>query len=70
MSPVRYRLDYHISEDYILHSHRRENLKSYRGKRLMPRANALTPLDTSRERGQMERERKERDVADGRNGKI
>jgi hypothetical protein len=29
MSPVRYELDCFISEDDILHSHRRENLKSY-----------------------------------------
>jgi hypothetical protein len=27
--PVRYELDFYISEDGILHSHRRENLKSY-----------------------------------------
>jgi hypothetical protein len=29
VSPVRYELDYYIPEDGILHSHRRENLKSY-----------------------------------------
>jgi hypothetical protein len=29
MSPVRYELGCYIPEDYILHSHRRENLKSY-----------------------------------------
>jgi hypothetical protein len=29
MSPVRYELAFHISEDGILHSHRRDNLKSY-----------------------------------------
>jgi hypothetical protein len=29
VSPVRYELDFHIPEDGILHSHRRENLKSY-----------------------------------------
>jgi hypothetical protein len=29
MSPVRYELGIYISEDAILHSHRRENLKSY-----------------------------------------
>jgi hypothetical protein len=28
MSPVRYELGFYISEDDILHSHRRENLKS------------------------------------------
>jgi hypothetical protein len=29
MSPVRYDLGFYIPEDDILHSHRRENLKSY-----------------------------------------
>jgi hypothetical protein len=29
MSPVRYELDFYIPEDGILHSHSRENLKSY-----------------------------------------
>jgi hypothetical protein len=29
MSPVRYELGFYIPEDTILHSHRRENLKSY-----------------------------------------
>jgi hypothetical protein len=29
MSPVRYELEFYIPEDGILHSHRRENLKSY-----------------------------------------
>jgi hypothetical protein len=29
MSPVRYELGFYIPEDAILHSHRRENLKSY-----------------------------------------
>jgi hypothetical protein len=29
VSPVRYELGFYIPEDYILHSHRRENLKSY-----------------------------------------
>jgi hypothetical protein len=29
VSPLRYELDSYIPEDYILHSHRRENLKSY-----------------------------------------
>jgi hypothetical protein len=29
VSPVRYELDVYIQEDDILHSHRRENLKSY-----------------------------------------
>jgi hypothetical protein len=29
MSPVRYELGFYISEDDILHSHCRENLKSY-----------------------------------------
>jgi hypothetical protein len=29
MSPVKYELAFHISEDNILHSHRRENLRSY-----------------------------------------
>jgi hypothetical protein len=29
MSPVRYELGFYIPEDGILHSHRRENLKSY-----------------------------------------
>jgi hypothetical protein len=30
VSPVRYELSFYIPEDGILHSHRRENLKSYR----------------------------------------
>jgi hypothetical protein len=29
MSPVRYELGFYIPEDGILHSHSRENLKSY-----------------------------------------
>jgi hypothetical protein len=29
VSPVKYELGYYIPEDAILHSHRRENLKSY-----------------------------------------
>jgi hypothetical protein len=29
MSPVRYELGFYIPEDDILHTHRRENLKSY-----------------------------------------
>jgi hypothetical protein len=29
MSPVRYELDFYIPDEDILHSHRRENLKSY-----------------------------------------
>jgi hypothetical protein len=29
MSPVRYELGFYIPEDGILHSHRRDNLKSY-----------------------------------------
>jgi hypothetical protein len=29
VSPVRYELEFYIPEDDILHSHRRENLKSY-----------------------------------------
>jgi hypothetical protein len=29
VSPVKYELDFYIPEDSILHSHRRENLKSY-----------------------------------------
>jgi hypothetical protein len=29
MSPVKYELVFYIPEDDILHSHRRENLKSY-----------------------------------------
>jgi hypothetical protein len=29
VSPVKYELGFYISEDAILHSHRRENLKSY-----------------------------------------
>jgi hypothetical protein len=27
--PVKYELEFYIPEDAILHSHRRENLKSY-----------------------------------------
>jgi hypothetical protein len=30
--PVRYELGFYIPEDGILHSHRREKLKSYNGK--------------------------------------
>jgi hypothetical protein len=30
MSPVKYELGLYITEDDILHSHRRENLKSYK----------------------------------------
>jgi hypothetical protein len=29
VSPVRYELGFYTPEDYILHRHRRENLKSY-----------------------------------------
>jgi hypothetical protein len=29
VSPVKYELDFYIPEDCVLHSHRRENLKSY-----------------------------------------
>jgi hypothetical protein len=29
MSPVRYKLGFYITEDGILHSHRRENFQSY-----------------------------------------
>jgi hypothetical protein len=29
VSPAKYELGFYISEDDILHSHRRENLKSY-----------------------------------------
>jgi hypothetical protein len=29
VSPVRYEMDFYIIEEGILHSHRRENLKSY-----------------------------------------
>jgi hypothetical protein len=29
VSPVRYELVFYIPEDGVLHSHRRENLKSY-----------------------------------------
>jgi hypothetical protein len=29
MTPVRYELGFYIPEDDLLHSHRRENLKSY-----------------------------------------
>jgi hypothetical protein len=31
VSPVKYELGFYIPEDDILHSHRRENLKSYEG---------------------------------------
>jgi hypothetical protein len=30
VSPVKYELGFYIPEDDILHSHRRENLKSYK----------------------------------------
>jgi hypothetical protein len=36
VSPVRYKLGFYIPEDSILHSHRRENLKSYIFKDIMP----------------------------------
>jgi hypothetical protein len=29
VSPVKYEMGFYISEDDILHSHRRENLRSY-----------------------------------------
>jgi hypothetical protein len=29
VSPVKYKLGFHIQEDDVLHTHRRENLKSY-----------------------------------------
>jgi hypothetical protein len=29
VSPVKYKLGFYITEDGIVHSHRRENLKSY-----------------------------------------
>jgi hypothetical protein len=29
VSPVRYELGFYVAEDHILHSDRRENLKSY-----------------------------------------
>jgi hypothetical protein len=32
VSPVRYELGFYTPEDDILHSHRRENLKSYRSR--------------------------------------
>jgi hypothetical protein len=32
VSPVRYELGFYIPEDGILHSHRRENFKSYTAK--------------------------------------
>jgi hypothetical protein len=31
VSPVKYKLDFYIPEDDILHSPRRENLQSYNG---------------------------------------
>jgi hypothetical protein len=31
VSPLKYELGFYIPEDGILHSHRRENLKSYTG---------------------------------------
>jgi hypothetical protein len=36
VSPVKYELDFYISEDDILHSDRRENLKSYRRSTFRP----------------------------------
>jgi hypothetical protein len=42
MSPVKYELGFYITEDDILHSHRRENLKSYMvSVGLMDRAKAV-----------------------------
>jgi hypothetical protein len=43
MSPVGYELGFYIPEDDILHSHLRENLKSYVGLCL---AAYRTPIDT------------------------
>jgi hypothetical protein len=36
MSPVRYELSFYIPEDDILHSDRRENLKSYKSQLVKP----------------------------------
>jgi hypothetical protein len=52
VSPVRYELGFRIPEDGILHSHRRENLNSYR---IIPssgtlRCVALVITDVSEER--------------------
>jgi hypothetical protein len=37
MFPVRFKLDFYIPEDYIFHSNRRENLKSYNTYVIRPR---------------------------------
>jgi hypothetical protein len=44
MSPVRYELGFYIPEDDILHSHRRENLKSYKVKRVWPETKIIYVL--------------------------
>jgi hypothetical protein len=40
--PVKYKLGFYIPEDYILHSHRRENLKSYKNTLRLPGMNEAT----------------------------
>jgi hypothetical protein len=35
VSPVKYKLGFYIAEDDVLHSHCRENLKSYTGSYLI-----------------------------------
>jgi hypothetical protein len=45
VSPVKYELGFYIPEDAILHSHRRENLKSYRALTGFPsRTSSIIPL--------------------------
>jgi hypothetical protein len=41
VSPVKYELGFHIPEDGVLHSHRRENLKSYIVVLLIPRKSQI-----------------------------
>jgi hypothetical protein len=42
VSPVKYKLGFYIPEDDILHSHRRENVKSYMSLNLINEAHIIT----------------------------
>jgi hypothetical protein len=46
VSPVKYEMGFYIPEDDILHSHRRENLKSYIESRLLLLLSWTTSLYT------------------------
>jgi hypothetical protein len=45
VSPVKYELGSYIPEDAILHSHCRENLKSYRANKTFNRYNDEVPVN-------------------------